>query len=254
LLLNHVATEQPKGIAKKEFIPNLAGNYIVVNNETGEIKGTGSTTDGYRGSVIMPEFPIALGADADNGTTYEIDNWFSFTSSTLFSKISIQYPKFHALLRKAGLTDDKLFRYNFLSNNEFYTVLVPGDEVLDSANVNSLPITELKNLLKLHFVQGNIIFTDGIKPPGYYETARIDENSTPYSVKYTKIYIEPNIDIIKIKGKEGTDYVEIPESEGTNMLTGINLGTGQEVFPVMYNNAVIHEISKVLIVEELDTN
>jgi hypothetical protein len=46
LLLNHVATEQPKGIAKKEFIPNLAGNYIVVNNETGEIKGTGSTTDG----------------------------------------------------------------------------------------------------------------------------------------------------------------------------------------------------------------
>lgn len=256
LLLNHVAIATPKGIAKKEFIPNLAGNYIIINNETGEVSGTGTTTNGYNGTVPEPEFPKVLSGTADNGTTYEINNWFSFTGSSLFTKLLTNYPKFHNLIRKAGLSKDKEFRYTFVSDNEFYTVLVPSDAALDSADVNSMPKEELIDFLQLHFIQGDLIFTDGNKSPGYFETVRKDESSTPFSVVYTKIYIDPKIDQITIRGKNTPNYVDINENEGTtNILTAVNLSTGgQSIFPQLFNNGVVHEIDKVLKIEELDTN
>jgi len=254
LLLNHIATDQPRGIARKEFIPNLAGNYIIINNETGEFSGTGQTTDGFRGIEIMPEFPTVISTDADNGLTYDVKNWFTFSGSSLFGKISAENPRFHSLLRKAGLSRDKEFRYSFISNSEFYTVFIPSDEALDSAKVNTLEVEELRKLLMLHFVQGELIFTDGKATPAYYETTRIDEESTQFSVVNTQIFIEPGIDVIKIHDKTGDVYVEVLESENSNQLTAISLGEGQEVFPVLLNNAVIHQIDKVLQVEELDTN
>ena len=254
LLLNHIAIDQPKGIAKKEFIPNLAGNYIIVNNETGEFSGTGQTTDGFRGTTPMPEFPSVISTDADNGITYDIKNWFTFSGSSIFGKISADFPRFHNLLRKAGLSSDKEYRYNFISNSEFYSVFVPTNAALDSAKVDTLSREDLKKLLQLHFVQGDLIFTDGKKPPGYYETVREDEESTPFSIVNTKIYIEPGVDVIRIADKNGGVYIEILESETTNILTAINLGDGQEVFPVLLNNAVVHQIDKVLKVNELDTN
>jgi len=108
-----------------------------------------------------------------------------------------------------------------------------------------------------HFVQGDMIFTDGKKPNSYYETTRIDEKSTSYTVIYTSVYIKPGIDIIDIPKKDGSNYVEIVEADKTtNLLTGVTrttTGTAQEVYPILYNNGVIHEIDKVLKVEELDT-
>ena len=98
-----------------------------------------------------------------------------------------------------------------------------------------------------------MIFTDGKKQQGYYETSRIDEKSTQYTTVFTSFYIKPGIDIIDIPGKDGSNYVEIEEADKTtNILAGVNKGTGQEVFPVLYNNGVIHQIDKVLKVEELD--
>ena len=253
LLLNQIATQSAKGDARKEFIPNLAGNIIIVNNVTGEISGTGATTKGYRGTEIEPEFPVVLSNTTDNGVTYDVQNWFSFSSPTLFSKISTDYPKFHALLKKAGLTNDKEFKYSFITDNEFYTVFIPSGQALDDAGANTLPIPELKKLLQFHFVQGDMIFTDGKKQKGYYETARVDEKSTQYTNIFTSIYIAPGLDIINIPNKDGSNYVEIEEADKTtNILTGVSKGTGQEVFPVLYNNGVIHEIDKVLKVEELD--
>lgn len=253
LLLNQIATHRAKGDARKEFIPNLAGNIIIVNNVTGEISGTGATTKGYRGTTIEPEFPVVLSDATDNGITYDVQNWFSFASPTLFSKISTDYPKFHALLKKAGLTNDKEFKYSFISDNDFYTVFIPSDQALDDAGVNSLSIPELKKLLQFHFVQGDMIFTDGKKQKGYYETTRIDEKSTQYTTVFTSLYISPGVDIIDIPKKDGSNYVEIEEADKlTNILTGVTKGTGQEVFPVLYNNGVIHRIDKVLLVEELD--
>src|SRR5690606_10654817 len=191
----------------------------------------------------------------DNGTTYEIQNWFSFSSPSLFNKMASDFPRFHALLRKAGLTIDKEYRYNFISDNEFYTVFVPSDEALDNAGVDALPVAQLRNLLLFHFVQGDLIFTDGKKSDNYYETARVDEKSTEFTTIYTKIRIKPGIDKIAFTDKTGATYTEIEEDETkTNFITGISGGTGQEVFAIQFNNSVVHEINKVLIKEELDTN
>ena len=254
MLLNQIATAQPKGFARKEFILNLAGNYIIVNNETGEFSGTGATTDGYNGNEKIPEYPKVLSDGVDNGTTYSVLNWFSFSGATIFSKIATDYPKFHGLLKKAGLTNDKEYTYKFISNNEYYTVFVPTDAALDSSDVNTLPTDELVDFLKLHFVQGELIFTDASSESGYYETTRLDERSTNYTKIFTKIYVETGVDVIGIRGKDGGNYVELIEAdEITNSLTVVNLSKGQEVFPVMYNNAVIHEIDKVLEIEKLDT-
>jgi uncharacterized surface protein with fasciclin (FAS1) repeats len=255
LLLNHVAIDKAKGNARKEFIPNLAGNMIIVNNVTGEVSGTAPTTVGYRGSVVEPEFPVELNYASDNGITYDIQNWFSFASPSMFNKISTDFPRFHGLLRKAGLTIDKEFRYTFVTDNDFYTVFVPNNAALDEAGVDAMPVNELRNLLLFHFVQGEMIFTDGKRQKGYYETARIDEKSTQYTTIFTSIYIRPGLDLIEIPKKDGSNYVAVEEADNTtNILTGVTRGTGQEVFPILYNNGVIHAIDKVLKVEELDIN
>ena len=255
LLLNQIAKEQPRGLARVEFILNLAGNFIIVNNETGEISGTAQTTAGYNGLEAAPEFPTLLSDLSDNGMTYDVKNWFSYSNPSLFSIISTDYPVFHNLLKKAGLSLDKEYRYNFISDNEYYTVFIPSDEAIENEGLNTLPVDELKKLLQFHFVQGDIIFTDGRKSSGYFKTARIDEQSTEFSKYFTNIYINPGIDVINIPDKDGASYVEIIEEKGrTNLLTGVLLGEGGEVFPVMFNNGVVHEIDKVLKVEELDTN
>jgi uncharacterized surface protein with fasciclin (FAS1) repeats len=252
LLLNHVASTQPKGIARKEFIPNLAGNYIIVNNETGEVSGTGATTFGYRGNIPAPEFPRVL-SNADNGTTYEIQNWLSFTTSGIYTRISTDFPGFHALMVKAGLAVPAEFRYTFISNNEFYTVFVPSNEAILEAELNTLPVAQLRQILLFHFIQGELIFTDGNKPSGFYDTARIDEKSTPFANIFTQLNVEPGIDVIRFKRKDGTLFTEIPESTVTNRMAGVALGTGQEAYSITYNNAVIHQIDKVLKVDELNT-
>ena len=253
LILNQIATDEPRRDARKEFIPNLAGNYIIINNVTGEVSGTGITTRGYRGSLPEPEFPVLLSDAPDNGKTYDVQNWFTFSSPSMFSKISSDYPMFHSLLKKAGLTIDKEYKYTFVSDNDFYTVFIPSDKAINDAGLNNIPVNELKSTLLLHFVQGAMIFTDGRKEKAYYETARIDEKSTQYTTIFTSIYINPGVDIIEIPKKDGTSYVEIEEADKTtNILTGVTRGTGQEVFPILYNNGVIHEIDKVLKVEELD--
>ena len=178
----------------------------------------------------------------------------------MFNKISTDFPRFHALLRKAGLTIDKEFRYTFITDNDFYTVFIPNGKALDDAGVDALPVNELRNLLLFHFVQGEMIFTDGKKQKGYYETARIDEKSTQYTTIFTSIYIRPGLDLIEIPKKDGSNYVAVEEADNTtNILTGVTPvapGTtgGQEVFPILYNNGVIHTIDKVLKVEELDIN
>ena len=253
MLLNQVAVRQPTGIPRKEFIPNLAGNYIIVNNVTGEYSGTSPTTDGYYGSTIIPEFPTMLNVNSDNGKTFSVVNWFSFSGTSLFLKISNDFPRFHGLLKKAGLTNDAYYKYRFISNSEFYTVLIPTDQALDDADVDNLPVEELKSLLLLHFIKGEIIFTDGSADEGNYETCRIDDSSTEFTTNYTRIHVVPGIDNIEIQDNLGNEYVKVVENDAsTNILTAVHLGKGDSAFPVMFNNAVIHSIDKVLDVNVLD--
>lgn len=264
LLLNHVATDVPKGIARKEFIPNLAGNYIIYDNETGIVSGTSPTSVGYNGNELAPETPVVL-AEGDNGTTYDIDNWFSFSVGSLYGKVS-SYEEFHKLMKRAGFDRPNLFTYSFTSQTEFYTVFVPSDEAILNSGIdfNSMSTEELRNFLLLHFVQGDIIFTDGTKPAGYYTTLRRDEASTDFSTVYTQMYIDPDIDVIGIKSSDNSNYVEVHEGttstvnnaevEVTNMLVGVDISEDNPAFKNIYNNGVVHEIDKVLTVENVDTN
>jgi uncharacterized surface protein with fasciclin (FAS1) repeats len=130
---------------------------------------------------------------------------------------------------------------------------VPNDEALNNYRTDTLTTEELKKFLLMHFIQGDIIFTDGNKAANYYETARVDEKSTTYTTIYTKIYINPGYDIINIPDKSGNNYLTINESAVTNLITGRNLGEGVETYPNILSNSVIHEINKVLLFEELDT-
>ena len=253
LIFNHIALARAKGIARKEYIPNMAGNFLVFNNETGEVSGTAPTTFGFNGSERAPEYPRLIPIEFDNGASYEINNWFSFVVADIFTKIKTDYPYFHDLLRKAGLTNDKEFRYTFISNSENYTIFVPSQKALQGLNTDSYSLEELQRFLLLHFIQGNFIFTDGNMPNGYYETLRIDEKSTELSKVFTKVYIEPDIDLIRFKFKDGTKYYDLNESGSTNILTGINLNKGQEVIGNFRNNAVIHVIDKPLLFDELQT-
>ena len=265
LLLNHVATKQPKGIARKEFIPNLAGNYIIYDNVTGIVSGTNQTTIGYNGTEPADETPSLL-FEGDNGSTYDVDNWFSFSVGSMYNLIKANYKDgFHKYLVKAGFDREKEFRYSFMSPAEFYTVFVPSDSALTAANVDEMSIEELRSFLMLHFVQGQLIFTDGSQPSGYYQTLRRDEASTEFSTVYTQIYVNSGIDVISIKAEDGSNYVEIHEGktaisatgrevEVTNMLVGVDNSEDNPTFKNIYNNGVIHEIDKVLTVDEVDTN
>ncbi len=253
LILNHVCNTQPDGLARKEFIPNLAGTHLIFNNETGEISGTAPTTAGYGGSEIVHTNPQVL-STGDNGTTYDIPNWFSFSGINMFAQISNHFPKFHALLKKAGLSLDKLAKYSFINETDYYTVFVPNDEAINAANLDSIPVEELRQILKLHFVQGELIFTDGKITPGLYETMRIDESSTQYTTVYTKIYINPGTDNIQVIGKNNSVYATVDESEKTNIIgSSVELpeGDAEEIYLNTLDNAVIHEISKVLNADEV---
>jgi uncharacterized surface protein with fasciclin (FAS1) repeats len=253
LILNHIGTEYPQGVARKEFIKNLAGNYIIVNNQTQEVSGMSPTTFGYKGLEIVHVIPRQISVNADNGKTFDISNWFSFSAPSLYLKISGSYPAFQNLLKKAGLTKDKEYRYTFISDNENYTVFVPNDAALAAYRTDTLTTDQLRKFLMLHFVQGNMMFTDGKLPGAYYETTRVDEKSTTYTTIYTKIHIEPGTDQINFPDKQGGSYEMVNESDKTNIITARNLGAGTEAYPMILSNAVIHEIDKVLLINELDT-
>jgi len=253
LLLNHIGLDKPKGNARKEFIPNQAGNYLIVDNVTGEVRGTDFTKKGYNGSQIVQEFPKQISTNADNGTTYEINNWFSFSATNLYTKISTSYPRFHNLIKAAGFDREKEYRYSFISESEVYTVFVPSDAAMVQFETSGMTVEELRRVVLLHFVPGHILFTDGKKPSEYYETARISEASSLYATYYTKINIKPSPDVIRIMAKDGTTFTEIQESPKANIILAKNLGTGTETIKSIITNGVIHEIDKVLKFSDLDT-
>jgi hypothetical protein len=164
------------------------------------------------------------------------------------------FTRFHNLIRQAGLSDDAYNRYNFISNNEIYTVFAPTDSTLNAFLADTtLTTAQLKQFCLMHFIQGAMIFTDGSLPPAYYETARRDETSTEFVTVFSKVYIDPGIDVIRIPDSSGGEYTEIVESPRANRISAINLGTGDETFLVLVNNAVVHAVDRVFIHGLMDT-
>ncbi len=251
LLMNHVGIRRPTGIPKKEFIPNLAGNYIVFNNETGVVSGNGPTTEGFRGAVPVMIIPEQIDDNADNGSTYSIDDWFSFPYATLQSTLPIAFPDFYQLIIDSGLAPGGDLE-NFYSPGEAYTIFAMDAAAVAEVRADSLPQDSLQNLILNHFIRKKVIFTDGYEPAGYYETLRKDEKSSEFNVLYSKIYIDPAFDRINFGASDGGTYVTVDEGPYTNVFVSQLISEGQVTYPVTRTSAIIHTISKPLKYELLD--
>lgn len=255
LFLNHIAVREPLGIARKEFIPNLAGNFLIFNNVTGEVRGTAKTTVGYNGGETSIVIPERIDIDADNGSTFEIDDWFSFSTTSLYLLLQSRFPDFFQLIVQAGLANTSLNEFTFISESENYTVFAPNSAALHEVQADTLPKEDLQKFVLAHFLRKQIIFTDGYAPSGYYETNRPDESSSEFGTVYTKIYIETGADEIRFPASGGGYFTTVTESDSTNFLAGQLLGEGQQsTFPALLNNAVVHKIDKALMVQELEVS
>lgn len=258
LILNHVATDQPKGIARKEFIKNLAGNYLIYDNVTHVVQGTSPSTFGYNGAKQVLNIPRQISTNSDNGSTYEIDSWFNFSVSSVFNTLLTKFPEFHALIKKAGLSQDVLSTYSFMSPTVNYTVFAPDSAALSVVNTKAMSQAELKKFVMMYFIPGQILFTDGKMTSGYYETCRVDEKSTPFAPVYTKIKVIAGIDKITIASVDGSNDVIVNESPRTNMIMSKAIVNGAttttvDVYVNTVANGVVHEVKKPLLFGQIDT-
>jgi uncharacterized surface protein with fasciclin (FAS1) repeats len=248
-ILNQVAVSLPTGFANKEFLENLAGNYIFVDNENNTVRGTAQNVFGYLGDSVITINPVELEAPKnypDNGKVYDVNGWFNYSKATLYSSVT---GKFKDLLEKTGLIDTVFYNFSFISPGEYYTVLVPSDNALENFGAETLPKKELEKLLRYHFIRDELIFTDGKKPTKYYETSRVDETSNEYRTILSKIHLRPGPDYIDILDEDGNVYYTINEDpNNTNLITTSPTGEpSSRGYWDFITTGVIHRVDKVLI-------
>ena len=247
MILNHVGTRLPRGIARKEFIENLASNFIIVNNEKNTVSGGASNTFGYNGDSTITVNPVALAEVADNGRTYEVRTWFSMPQSTMYSSL-LQYPHFLQLIKDAGLFNNVYYSFPFITEGEYYTVFVPTVEALNKVDTKILTLKQKQDLVKHHFIRGARIWTDGSNASKKYETLCLDKSSGEFQTKYQELNIATSTDVIKILDDYSKVICEINEKEGaTNQMvsTRVNNYTNERYNFVV--TSVMHVIDTVLI-------
>ena len=253
-ILHQITVSSPQGIADKEFLRNLGGKYIIVNNKNGTVSGTDRTTFGYFGDSTITLKPERIDMQMDNGEVYALDSWFNFSGSNYQGLFASKYPGFLDLLTKAGLYDPVLYEFPFLVDGENYTVFIPSMQALNDYGVNEMSKEELNQFLRYHFVREDLIFTDGRKPEGNYSTTCIEESSTSYRTHFSQIYIRPTPDIIQILDKNGDVYLNVPEQEGeTNQIIWYDTNDQSSSDWDFITTGVIHNINKVLIRDSLQS-
>ncbi len=248
LLLNHIATRQPTGIPKREFILNLAGNYMIFNNETGEVRGNGKTTQGYLGTQNVQVIPERIDIDADNGSTWDISDWFTYSATQIYGLIQVYFPQFHNLIIKAGLANTLTAEYTFLTTSENYTIFVPSAQALVDVQADTLEGDDLSRFVLSHFIRREMIFTDDYAKEGYYETLAPNDDGSGNIM----IHIDPNVDQIDLIGNNGTPFTSVMVSDSTNILAGQILGQGGGTFPATINDGVIHKLDKAILIDQMD--
>lgn len=262
-MLNQVGEFLPKGIARKEFIPNLAGNYIVYNTE--EIKlsiGTGDSITipppsvsggvdnkyGFNGDSSVGVVPVLLDEPTDNGKTYDVTGWFSFSRTNLYNHLR-SFNGFFNVMDRAGLVERNYGRLTFITDSDQYTIFVPSDRAIDSYSeaLDTMSTEDLQKFVKYHFIPGTMIFTDGNKAPGAYETLRPDESSTIYTTNYTRLDITTLVDQIDLLDTSGELIFSVVENGSTtNIIAASDLASDVNLENYV-SNGVIHEIDTVLI-------
>ncbi len=262
-MLNQVGTNLPRGVARKEFIPNLAGNYIVWNMEEIRVPaGPGDSVTfppptvsggvpnvfGYNGDSIIGLAPEQLEEPTDNGKTFNVDGWFSFPRAEMYFAIR-EYNAFFDLIDRAGFNDDDFKKFTFITESELYTVFLPTNGAIDrnSERIDSMSVEELQQFIKYHFLPGNLIFTDGNALSGDYITLRPDEASTIYSTVFSTLDIRTGIDHIEILNKDGGTLYDIEEAADiSNMMTVVNVSNDDNLDNYV-TTGVLHEIDTILI-------
>lgn len=252
-IFNQVGTSIPTGIPRKEFIPNLAGNYIIYNSEihpeTGgpTVSGGLESKFGYRGDSVIYLTPLVIDEPTDNGVTYQVEGWFYYPTLNLYNLIKARFPAFYLMMEEAGFVEDLFGRFTFTTEGESYTVFAPTDSAINSFNYDTLAQDALQELIKTHFVRGDLIFTDGKKPSMEYETLSVDETSTEFNTVYTTLDIRPSIDLISLHDKAGNVIVKITENDSTtNQMATLNISPASDVENYI-TNAVVHAIDTLLI-------
>ncbi len=246
-ILNQVGTTVPTGLPRKEFIENLAGNFIVMNNETGTVNGGKACGWGYQGDSAIDVYPEKINIPVDNGETYQVNAWFITPQTDLLTRVAA-YPHFMDLIKKAGLYDDKRYELTFTNDAEYYTVFVPSAEALIASGADTLPVQELQNLILYHFIKGQLIWTDGSVPGGSYPTLREDESSGELGKKFSSLRLDTGIDLITILDDAGGVYCEVHESGNrTNVMAATDLDAGSSSPHDFIITGVVHEIDSVLV-------
>jgi uncharacterized surface protein with fasciclin (FAS1) repeats len=245
-ILNQIGITRPTGFANKEFIENLAGNYITFDHLNNNVSGSAPNTFGYLGDSMVVSDPIQLDEPTDNGVTYEVGAWFNFSKNDLFSIVS-SYPRFYSLLVKAGLIDPKNYVFTFISAGDYYTVFAPTDAAINATGLDTLAKADLNQALRYHFVKDHLIFTDGRKPAADYETSRIDEASDEFTTVFSELKVVPGFDQIEIYSQEGGLYTTVVEQEGkTNRQSVTITGTGNNPpYWEFITTGVVHEVDTV---------
>jgi uncharacterized surface protein with fasciclin (FAS1) repeats len=250
-ILNQVGTGRPNGFSRKEFIENLAGNFIVFDNVNNTATGGIDNTFGYLGDSTVFRETVLLEEKIDNGITYQFNNWFQTPTTEMYSLLSA-YPVFMDLLLKADLADGIYYSVPFLTEGVHYTVFIPSEEALLNSGADKLSKPDLQQFLKYHFVRGERIWTDGSLLGGRYKTMRVDESSTNTQTRYSTLNIETGYDFINILKDDNSVYCAIPEDEEktNNMVASCideeNRGPHDYII-----SGVIHEIDSVLMKDQL---
>ena len=247
-LLNQVGISTPDGSAGKEFIENLAGNYIVFENSSGKVMGGSPSRAGYNGGDEIVVTANELEEPTDNGTTYEVNGWLLPPKMSMFDALNAESrSKFLELLLKAGLYNDRTYSFDFLFEGENYTIFVPTEQALTDYGADTLSLEDLEALLRYHFIRGEKIFTDGKMSSGEFTTMRIDESSTPLFPRYSLMSVQTGPDIIDILDREGILIGTIKETEGfTNTMITSDTDLSEISNYDLITTGVLHDIDFVI--------
>ncbi len=245
-LLNQIGISVPDGSANKEFIENLAGNFIVFDNLNQVVRGGIESKYGYNGDSVITLTPRELEEPADNGVTYKVDGWFYPPNYNIFTALTSR-SGFVELMEKAGMYNGKTYTFNFISDGDNFTIFAPSDSALTEAGADTLSVKELELFLKYHFVKGEMIFTDGKKSSGEYQTMRKDESSTSLFTKFTPLKIRTGPDYLEVFNRSGVLLGRINEEDGkTNVMVTTDTDASTTSVYDNITTAVIHDIDFVI--------
>lgn len=234
LMFSQIGIEPLIGTANKEFIETLNGKHIIVDNVHKTITGGVPSAFGYEGDSIIDVHFTPLEGNYYNGDVYEINSWLRFPGQALLTRL--YGTKYFDLLNKAGLATE--FQLRFTHPAERYTIFLPSENALNAVQADTLTGDNLKHFLLSHIIKNELIFTDGRKNEGAYNTISRKQDGTGFH----KLLIRPSFDNISILDTKGEVIIDIPEEQGkTNIITTRTLNG------MISTSAVIHRIDSVII-------